>query len=130
VTREAAAAEAALVHQRVADELPPGQLRRETTLGVFDLQGELTFLPAQLARPPLLMLTPHGDGARHLLRETSRACCSSRHRGAAKELRSGLARLGPARIVRQLLTRARCSPPPGCSRSRRSAPAPSAGSGP
>ena len=57
LTREAAAAEAALVHQRVGDELPAGSFARDTTLGVYDLQREFTFLAGANLRAALLMLT-------------------------------------------------------------------------
>ncbi|HET8697213.1 MAG TPA: ADOP family duplicated permease, partial [Gammaproteobacteria bacterium] len=57
VTREAAAAEAAVVHRRVADEQPAGSFAHDTRLGVFDLHGELTYLSGANLRAALLMLT-------------------------------------------------------------------------
>jgi predicted permease len=107
VTREAAAAEVALIHRRIAEETPADSFMRGTRLGVYDLQGELTFLAGSNLRSALLMLT--AAVATVLL-----ICCvnvaglligrgSERRRELAMRAALGS---GRARIVRQLVTEA------------------------
>jgi predicted permease len=105
VTRETAAAEAAVVHQRVADEQPPGSFARDTRLGVFDLHGELTYLSGANLRAALLMLTTAVAMVLAIACVNVAGVLFGRGAERSKELALRAA-LGSsrARIVRQLLT--------------------------
>ena len=103
VTREAAAAEAATIHRRVGESMPASTGMLDTTLGVYSLQGEFTFLAGANLRSALLMLT--AAVAIVLL-----ICCVNiaglllgrgTERGKEFALRAALGS-GRARLVRQL----------------------------
>jgi putative ABC transport system permease protein len=105
VSRAAAAAEADSVHRRIAAAMPSDSFMRGTRLGVYDLQGEFTFLAGPNLRSALLMLT--AAVAMVLV-----ICCvnvgglllgrgAERRRELAVRVALGS---GRSRIVRQLLT--------------------------